>query len=197
MTTFYLIRHAEKASPLDVLTGRSPGISLTETGRRQAERIAQHLAAKPIRSIVSSPLERAQETAAPLARTLRLSVELSPAITELDFGTWTRRTLGSLAGDPQWDAFNSFRSSNAPPGGESMLAAQARFVAEMQRLSAARPDEHVALVSHGDPIRAALLFFTGAPLDCWSRFEISVGSISVVTLSRYEAVIQSLNHMPA
>jgi probable phosphoglycerate mutase len=59
-----------------------------------------------------------------------------------------------------------------------MLAVQARVVSALLRLAAECPDENIAIVSHAEPIRAALLFALGIPLDGWQRMEISVGSIS-------------------
>src|SRR4051812_40591985 len=121
MTTFYLIRHAERIENQQLLVGRSPGISLTERGRRQAERLARHLANEPIRRIYSSPMERARETAAPLARVKGIEVDVCAAIHEIDAGEWTGKTFPELdATSPAWNQFNRFRSAIPIPGGESM-----------------------------------------------------------------------------
>src|SRR4051812_28142978 len=106
MTTFHLIRHAEREG-MDCMVGCLPGVSLTEKGRAQAEALARHLAAEPITRIFSSPLDRAQQTAAPLARLKNLRVELSPALTEIDAGEWSGRNIEELdAQEEGWRQFN-------------------------------------------------------------------------------------------
>ena len=121
MATFYLIRHAQKDAGQRVLSGRTPGIGLSAHGRRQAEAVARMLAGERIQHVFSSPMERARATAEPLARTWRLGVQLSEAISEVDYGEWTGRTFDELADDADWKAFNSFRSWARIPGGEAML----------------------------------------------------------------------------
>lgn len=193
MTTFYLIRHAEKACDPDLLTGRTPGVALSEEGRRQAERIAQRFAGVRLSRVLSSPLQRAQETAEPIARAAGLPVEISAALDEMNFGQWTGRRCAELAGDAPWEQFNRFRSGTRIPGGETMVEVQARFVGEMLRLREAVRDGAVAVVSHGDPIRAAVVYFAGATLDAWERFEISPASVTTIALGEEGVRIAGLN----
>ncbi|HWH67867.1 MAG TPA: histidine phosphatase family protein, partial [Candidatus Sulfotelmatobacter sp.] len=96
MTIFYLIRHGENDWVGKAIAGRSPGVHLNAAGRQQAEQLAKQLAAHPIQQLFSSPLERARETAEPLARRLGLEVQIAPALTEMDFGQWTGKTLAEL-----------------------------------------------------------------------------------------------------
>ena len=196
MTRFYLIRHGEKDTPQSVLAARSPGVRLTAFGRRQAEAIAERLASEPVHRVYASPMERAQETAAPLARARGVPVEVLEAVHEYHFGEWTNRTTESLEGDPSWKNFNGFRSGTPTPGGELMLAIQARFVGAMLSLRDKFPDQGIALFSHGDPVRAALLYFAGSPMDFWSRFEISVGSITTIELGASHVRILKVNDVP-
>lgn len=196
MTTFYLIRHGERAGDQTMLAGRMDGLHLTNVGREQAEAVARHLADEPIRHVYSSPIDRARETAAPLARSKGVDVTLSPALTEIDTGAWTGNTFAQLDRVEGWRRFNQFRSATRIPGGESMVAVQMRFVAEMLRLRAEFPDHGIALVSHADPIKIALACFLGAPLDFYDRLEIALGSISVVALDDWSAKILRLNDVP-
>lgn len=170
-----------------------PGLHLTALGRAQAERLARHLASEPIQHVLSSPIERARETAAPLAREKALEVDISPAITEIDSGTWTGSTFPDLDHVEQWRQFNRFRSAIVIPGGESMVNVQARFVGEMLRLRDTFPNDSIALVSHADPIKIALACFIGAPIDLYDRLEISLASVSVVTLDHWGAKVLRLN----
>ncbi|MEO6004806.1 MAG: histidine phosphatase family protein [Opitutus sp.] len=196
MTKFYLIRHGEKDADDQLIVGRTPGIHLTPRGRAHGESIARHLAATEIKHVLCSPRERAIETAEPLARIHKTSVDVSPALEELHFGEWTGKSLTELEQIPGWRQFNSFRSTGRPPGGETMLDVQSRFVGEMLRLRAAYPHDEIALVSHGDPIRAALNYFIGAPLDLFHRIEISIGSVSVITLTEFDVRILRVNEVP-
>jgi broad specificity phosphatase PhoE len=196
VATFYLIRHAEKDADNQLMVGRTEGIGLTSRGREQAIAIAERLRKRNIKHLLCSPLDRAQQTAEPLARSLGLTVQTSSALHELDFGLWTGKTLDQLATMPGWREFNMFRSGSRPPEGETMVAVQARMVHEILRLGAAFPEDEIALVSHGDPIRAALIYFLGAPVDMFHRLHVSIGSISVLELSAMNSVVQSLNDVP-
>lgn len=196
MTRFYLVRHGEKASPSDLLSSRTTGIHLTDGGGRQAEAIARRLEREPIQRIYASPMERAQETAVPLGRVKQLPIETLDGLHECDFGEWTNQSITALKAAASWDSFNTFRSGTRAPGGEWMLEIQARFVGAMLRLRDRFPDEGIALFSHGDPIRSAVMYFGGTPLDLWQRFEISLGSISVIELGEHGVKIAGVNEVP-
>ena len=194
MSIFILIRHAATDLVGRTLAGRGPGVHLNPEGRRQAVRLADHLAREPIRAIYSGPLERARETAQPLGDRLGLRPQVAEELDEFDFGDWTGRTLDELAPDPRWHRFNTFRSGVRAPVGELMLEVQSRIVAFMQRLREQSPDQTLALVSHGDMIRAAVLHSLGAPLDCFLRVEIGTASVSAIRIGDDGPQILSLNH---
>jgi probable phosphoglycerate mutase len=195
VTTFYLIRHGEKDADERLMVGRTRGIHLSSRGQEQAAAIAERLRECRIQHVFSSPLERARETAAPLARVRGVEVQLLEGLHEYDFGEWTGMSQDELRTIPEWQNFNSFRSATRPPGGEAMLEVQERFVREMVRLRAAYPNDEVALVSHGDPLRAAVCYFVGMPLDLYQRIEINVASISVLTLDQHGVQLVRLNEI--
>lgn len=193
MTTFYLIRHAAHDLLGRAMAGRMPGVSLNPAGRDAAERLAEHLAAVPFAAVYSSPLDRARETAAPLAARQGLAVQIEPALDEIDFGDWTGRTLEALHGLERWRLFNSFRSGTPIPGGERMLEVQARIAAAMLRLRERHPGGTVALVGHGDVLKSALAFWLGVPLDLFQRIELAPASRSIVALSDHGPKILLIN----
>ncbi len=193
MTTFILIRHAATDLIGKTIAGRMPDVHLSATGRAQAERLAERLANAPIRAIYSSPLERARETVAPLAARLGLETKTSDAIGEVEFGDWTGRELRELADLAEWQRFNSFRSGTRAPNGELMLEVQARVVSELERLREWHPTEVVALVSHGDVIKALIAHYAGIPLDLFHRVEISPASVSVIALHDWGPQILRVN----
>ncbi len=182
MPTLLLIRHAHNDWIGTGIAGWTPGVHLNERGRLQAERLAQRLAVLPLEAVYSSPLERAQETAAPLAARLGLEVQTLAALGEVRFGDWTGKSLRELATLPEWSVFNSFRSCSRPPGGESTTEVQTRVLAELDRLRLVHRDRMIALVSHADVIRAALAHFAGIPLDLFHRLQIAPASVSIVDL---------------
>ena len=175
------------------LAGRLPGVHLNEQGRAEAQRVAERLKSKPIRHVFSSPMDRARETAEPLAGALGLPVQISEAINEVDFGDWQGQEMTALNADERWRQWVRFRGGHQLPKGEFMIGIQARVVSEMTRLKDQFPDEHIALVSHGDPIRAALCHWLGIPLDFMVRFEVAPGSVSIVNLLDDGVSVQGMN----
>jgi broad specificity phosphatase PhoE len=196
-TTFYLIRHAAHDLLGHTLAGRMDGVGLSEAGRRQSERLARRLRSVGLVALYSSPLPRARETAAPLAAATGLAVEIAPAANEFDFGAWTGKEMDWLEDDPLWRRFNSFRSAVAAPEGEAMLGVQQRIGGLLRELRIRHGDAAVAIVSHGDVLRAAVLHVLGIPLDFFLRIEIAPASISIVEIDDWGARLTLLNERPA
>jgi len=180
MTVFHLVRHAEHDLLGRVLTGRMPGVPLNERGRAQAARLARYFAGRAVAAVVSSPSQRAQETAAPIAAALGLEVAMDAGLDEIDFGDWTGMTFEALQGAPGWQAWNQFRGTAPTPGGETMLEALGRALRCLARRGQAVPDGEVVLVSHQDVLRAVLAHSLGVPLDLMQRIELGAGSCSVL-----------------
>jgi broad specificity phosphatase PhoE len=181
--TLYLVRHAAHDRVHDTLCGRMPGVTLGEAGRRQAAQVAGRLAGEPVAAVWSSPLERARETAAPIAQKLNVPVQVSEALNEIDFGAWTGRRFDALNDDVTWRSWNRARSATRPPGGESFGAAQARVVAFLKELAARHPDAGVVVVTHGDLIRAALCAFLNCQsLDDFRLFEVAPASVTTLVM---------------
>jgi probable phosphoglycerate mutase len=193
VTTFLLVRHATGDHVGRVLAGRAPGVRLSEAGRREAERLAGRLAGRAVHAVYTSPLERARETAEPIARRLGLEPCVAPGVTELDFALWSGRAIDGFADDATWRHFNAYRSGTRIPGGESMLEAQARAVDELLRLRARHDGETVVVVSHADVIRALLGHFAAVPMDLLLRFEISPASVTELELEEWGARIVCVN----
>jgi probable phosphoglycerate mutase len=147
-------------------------------------------------AVVSSPVQRARETAELIASRLNRPVQIDPAFVEIDCAGWAGKRFTELRDDPAWRAWNRFRSTAAIPGGETMLAVQARGVAGLVRLSASYPDRELVLVSHADVIKGMLAHFLGASLDLMHRIEIGPGSVSRVALSQDDARILAINVQP-
>jgi probable phosphoglycerate mutase len=193
LITLALIRHAAHELVGHTVVGRTRGVHLSPHGMRQAEALAGRLAGSGIAALYSSPLERALETAAPIGARLGLDVVPAEELNEIDFGAWTGRTVAELDQLEAWRQFNLFRSSVRVPDGETMVEVQARLLGLVEHLAATHPGRTVALVSHGDVIKAALAHWLGVPLDLFQRIEIAPASLNLVRLCPYGPKVLLLN----
>jgi len=196
-TTFFLVRHAAHERVGSVLCGRMPGVSLGSLGQNQAKRLGERFINENIASVQTSPLERAVETAQPIATVAGREVEVCDAIMEIDFGAWTGRPFQDLSNAPRWKDWNAARPVHPPPGGESMLEAQARIVGSMEELRRVHHGRAVVLVSHSDVIKAALLYHLGLPIEAYGRFEIEPASISTLAVGDWGSKLIRLNEVIA
>lgn len=178
-TRLLLIRHAHN-DYLDSrrLAGRTPGVHLNDKGRQQAQALADRLSSWPIAAIYSSPMERALETAAPLAAARGLSVQILDDLNETDCGEWTGRAIEELIKTELWLKMQSCPSAAPHPGGEGIVAVQARMVRAIDALCAAHRGEMIAVFSHADPIKAALAHYIGLHIDLFQRLVIEPAAIS-------------------
>jgi broad specificity phosphatase PhoE len=192
-TTILLIRHAQTDAVGAWLAGRSTDLSLNQCGRAQAARLCDRLGRVNLSAVYSSPLPRAIETAAPLARDRGLRVEPMLELVEVEFGEWTGARFEDLAGDPRWTRFNQNRSMADVPGGERATEVQARIAHALELARERHPNQTLVFVSHADVIRYAVLHILGAPLDFVHRFEISPASITSVALHEHGATLLSVN----
>lgn len=197
MTRVYLVRHGATDFLGRAIVGRKPGVALNGEGRAQAERLGRRFRNEGITAIHCSPLDRARETARPIADQLGLDIDIAAALNEVDFGEWTGLSLEELARLPDWQRWNSLRSSSRVPGGETMLEVQARVVGYIEKLGAAVRDAAYIVVGHADPIKSALLYFLGAAIDFMHRLEISPASISAVELGEQQPRLLFINETVA
>jgi broad specificity phosphatase PhoE len=194
---FHLVRHGEHAlRSRGVLAGRTPGVGLTATGRAEIAAVAERLAGERIDALYASPLQRTKESADILAGRLALPVQYRDDIIELDFGEWTGLTFDEVRRDARWEAWRTCRSMAVVPGGEGMRQVQERSVGALAELQRTHGDGAVVIVSHGDVIRAAILFALGMPLDLYARIEISLGSISTIEFGDFGFCVRQLNERP-
>jgi broad specificity phosphatase PhoE len=193
MTRFLLVRHGENDTVGKRIAGRLQGISLNALGRQQARELVERLRSCEITAILSSPMERTVETAAPLAKERGMPVVVREGLNEVDYGEWSGLSFDELRASPGWREFNAFRSGIRIPGGELISEVQTRMIGELEQLGRAYPDSTLAVFSHGDPIKTALAHAMGFPLDLITRMTISTASVSIVDVSRYGPVVQGVN----
>ena len=197
VTVFHLVRHGEHVwRGRGIIAGRSAGVGLTAAGRAQMAAVGERLAGEEIAALYASPLQRTRESADILAARLALPVQCRDDLIELDFGEWTGLTFDEVRQDRRWEAWRGCRSLAALPGGESMREAQRRTIDALAELHRTHQRGAVVVVSHGDVIRAALLFALGMPLDLYARIEIELASISTIELAEFGCRVRRLNERP-
>lgn len=196
MTVFHLLRHGEHVLRGRVLAGRTPGVGLSARGRSEIAAIGNRLAEEKIEALYSSPLQRTRESAEMLGERLGLPIQYRDDLLELDFGEWTGLTYDMVRADERWQVWNICRSIATVPGGESMREVQERAVKALFEVRQDHPDGTVLIVSHGDVIRAALLFALGMPLDFYSRIEVALASLSTIHIDRSGIRVLAVNERP-
>jgi probable phosphomutase (TIGR03848 family) len=205
VTTVLLVRHGRTtANDAGVLAGWTEGVSLDETGQAQVRALAGRLAAVPLAAVVTSPLQRCQETTALLLEGREVAVHPDDRLGEVRYGEWSGRELKKLAKDPLWKVVQSHPSAMTFPGedGESMRAMANRAVDAVRdwntRLASDPPgsgggDPVYAVVSHGDVVKAILADALGMHLDQFQRLVVDPGSVSIISYTPLRPFVLRIN----
>ena len=202
MTTVVLLRHGRTtANTAGVLAGWTPGVQLDETGQAQVAAVGQRLAAVPLAAVVSSPLERCQQTAGAVlaaqqsaGRALELATD--DRLGEARYGDWTGRPIKELAKEPLWKVVQQHPSAAVFPGpeGEGLAQTQARAVAAVREWNARLgPDAVWLACSHGDVIKAIVADAFGMHLDQFQRVVVDPASVSVINYTDTRPFVVRVN----
>ncbi|MFA5874587.1 MAG: histidine phosphatase family protein [Anaerolineales bacterium] len=197
MPTLLLIRHGENDTLVkNRIPGRIPGIHLNGRGHEQAAELARTLSRLPIKALYSSPLERAIETAEPLAQSLGLGIQLRPDLIDTDVGDWAGRSLKALGRTRLWKVIQQTPSQFQFPGGETFVQAQERVVRALDAIASAHADELISVVFHADPIKLAVAHYLGLSLDNFQRLSAHTGSVTILKIDGSTAKLLALNLIP-
>lgn len=161
VTRLYFVRHGmTEWNDEGKMQGRTD-VPLNDRGIVQAKLLARRLQNKGIKAIYSSPLSRAKKTAEIIASHFKLEVIEAPALQEADFGKWEGLTLEEIKAG--WgDLLELWYEGQIPaPGGEGLLAMQARVVEFVEKIVKEHKGEEILLVAHGGPIRALVCHIIG------------------------------------
>lgn len=158
---------------------------MDERGQAQAVALVARLKDIPVAAVVSSPLQRCEETLAPLLSDRSLEALAEPDVSEVDYGAWTGKALKDLYSEPLWSVVQQHPSAAVFPEGEGLAQVQARAVAAVRAHDARIAEEHGpgsvwVLCSHGDVIKAVLADALGVHLDSFQRIVVDPCSVSVV-----------------
>lgn len=199
MTTVLLVRHGLTATTGHVLTGWLPGVGLDERGREQARALAARLAPVPLDAIVTSPLDRCQQTAEAIVAARDGQGGQAVAedrLGECHYGDWTGKPLRELEKDPLWPVVQAHPSAVRFPGpeGESMLDMQHRAVAAVREWNAKLGKDATYLIcSHGDVIKAIVADSLGLHLDQCQRILADPCSLTVIRYTQLRPFLLRLN----
>ena len=184
MAIFLLIRHGENDWVGKRLAGQTPGVHLNEKGRRQAQAVAEALKDVPLKAIYSSPMERAMETAQPLADLSKLAIQVENGLIEIDFGKWQGKTIKQLRRMKLWKTVQTDPQNMRFPDGKSFVEAQTRLVASLEALNQQYEEKDViACFSHSDSIRLLVAHYLAMPINAFQRISIQPTSLSVIMIS--------------
>jgi probable phosphoglycerate mutase len=193
LTRLVLARHAVTAQTGPLLTGRAPGVDLSDDGRRQAEALAERLAGLPVAAVYASPIERTTQTADAVAARHGLAVKALPGVIEADYGEWTGGKIADLAKTDLWKTVQRAPSRARFPGGESLAEMQSRMVSAIEAVVADHAGDLVVIVSHADPIKAAIAHYTGVHLDLFQRIVVSPASVTAFAFSGHGVAMLKCN----
>jgi probable phosphomutase (TIGR03848 family) len=194
MNRLLLIRHALNDWVGKRVAGWTPGVSLNEEGREQAARLAQALEPVPLQALYSSPLERAVETAEPIAKSHGLPMEIRDSIGESRYGELEGKPIEDIFKEDLWEKWRLNPSRTRFPGAETTYEVQVRVVEQLEQILQDHPEGNVAVVTHADPIRVAVAHYVGLPLDLLGRLWVSPASVSVLRFDEWGPRLTCLSH---
>lgn len=196
MTVLLLIRHGETDWVGKRLQGRLPGIDLNETGKRQAQEVANALEALPIKAIYSSPIERATQTAQPLADRKGLKVEIHPGLIEMDYGTFAGKTFKQLWRMNAWKKMIHPDTTDPFPGGDSIATANNRVLKAVGDIANRWQERDlIACFTHADQVRLTLAHYLKMPEGEFHRLETNTCSVSVIKIWEDKALVVQMNQI--
>jgi len=198
MPILLLVRHGENEyTKKGKLAGHLPNIHLNERGREQARALAEALKDVPIAAIYSSPLERAVETATPIASGRGLEIQIEAGLIETNVGKWQGRSWKMLGQTKAWKVVQKSPSRFRFPEGETFYECQTRIAAALDVICKRhKPKDVVACVFHADPIKLAVAHFIGLPLDHFQRLGCETGSVTILHIGEIGATLLKLNQRP-
>jgi len=199
MPLLLLIRHGENNFvKTGKMAGRIPGVHLNERGQKHFQALGEALLGVPIKAVYASPLERAMETATPIAESHKLKIVQEPDLMDTDIGKWQGHSWKLLALKKEWKIVQHAPSRFRFPEGESFPECQLRIVNVLERIvqTHKKPQDVVAVVFHADPIKLAVAHFLGMSLDHFQRLGCDTGSVTALHVNEMGAHLLKLNQRP-
>ncbi|KGN32635.1 phosphoglycerate mutase [Knoellia sinensis KCTC 19936] len=202
MALLLLVRHGHSTANAEaVLAGWAEGVGLTDRGREDVARLADRLSGLDVARLVTSPLQRCRETAELLFPGAR--PEIVDDLGECHYGAWTGRPIAELTSEPLWrtvqdDPAHARFPSSDRFASESLAEMADRINGAIRRIDAevdaeSGPGAVWVAVSHGDPIKAAIVDAVGAGLAGLQRVHVDPASVSIIRRSGGKAMVMAVN----
>lgn len=197
-----LIRHGQTDWNLAQRFQGQSDIPLNETGRKQAQALAERLAAEPFDAVYSSDLQRATETARITCRSgFQPDICPDPRLREVNFGNWEGLTYDEIkAKHPETlAAWESDIFKNAPPHGETLEGLAIRVQSMLDELREKHEDQNILIVAHGGVLQTLICLALKLPPTMYWQFHLSTASLSEIAFYPAGAILNSLNdtsHLP-
>ncbi len=185
MSRLVFLRHAHSvANETGVLSGRLPGVQLSQTGLLQAQSLVERIGASIFDQVRVSPLERCAHTISPwlnspFSKGLS-SYLIDENLNEIDYGHWSGRKLSGLYKDPMWKLVQEQPSKVTFPGGEKLSTAQRRVRQSVLQTHSNKKSGTYLFVSHGDIIKSVVASLIGLPLNSFQNLIIHPASLTVI-----------------
>jgi ribonuclease H / adenosylcobalamin/alpha-ribazole phosphatase len=190
-----LLRHGQTAMSVEKRYSGLSDVPLTETGLRQAAAAAKRLAGAGISAIVSSPLQRAVQTAEEVAAVTGVGVSTDEGFCETDFGAWEGLTFAEVR--ERWPAeLATWLADPAvpPPGGESFAAVSERVISALHRVLQERDHQTILIVSHVTPVKTLVASALLAPPAALYRMHLDLAALCEIDwYADGPAVLRSFN----
>ena len=194
-----LIRHAHSTANLKgILAGRNNRVGLSPRGKREALAIADRLSGVHFDAIYSSPLKRCLDTISPFISErppyTETKVNLVEDLIEMEYGQWSGKPLRQLSKNVLWKSIQNRPSTVRFPNGESFMEMSTR--ANQAVLRAADGRNRIAIVSHGDVIKAIVAFHLGMSLDTFQRISVDPASVTILRIPSSQVILlNSTSHL--
>jgi len=196
-TDLLLVRHGQTAWNQEERFRGRMDLPLTEPGKRRAHALAAHIAShyQPA-AIYSSPLRRAVETAEPIAASLRLAVQPSEGLLDIDFGDLTGLSLqeAQRAFPEIYQAWMETPHTVRFPSGESLIDVRARGAAYVCEICQQHPNQQVVLVTHSVMLRVLFCYLLGLHESAFWQFHVDTCSLSVFRVSANRTTLMQANY---
>lgn len=184
-TRVFLIRHGVTSWHGERrLLGRQKDLALSAEGVDQAERAAGYLAGITLGEVISSPLQRAMQTAQIIGERFAIEIARDPRLSDFDVGDWAGMGHDQIRALPEYAAFLANPAAERIPGGENLEEVRRRAVAAIEQALEDNPSgDVIAVVTHSGVIRVLLAHYLGSALASYHRLSVAPGSVSVLAFS--------------
>lgn len=184
MLRLLLIRHGQTLWNAEQRYQGQADVPLNELGRRQAEALARRLAGETIHVVYASDLQRAVDTAAPLAASHRLGIITDARLRELSFGEWEGCTFEEIRQrEPaRYQAWLRTPEQFSAPGGETGAQLRERMQAWLEEVRSQHDEQTAVVVAHGGSLMTLLQITLGLPSEARWKFRMTHGSLSELHL---------------